>query len=77
MRRITVILVLTALLLGVGVYLFSTSDKFRVMVPEYQPPGVVVHLEQGWNESQRLRFHHTPQGTGLLLVSFRLCAARR
>ncbi len=35
-------------------------------VPAYQPPGQVVWANQGWTEAQRLRFHHTPQGTRLI-----------
>jgi len=59
--------ILIVLLLAVGAFLYLNSSQFKVVVPQYQkPPEQLVHVEQGWTEDQRLRFHHTPQGTRLV-----------
>lgn len=47
------------------VWLASCSD-LRVDIPEYEAPGKLVRLEQGWSEQEWLQFHHTPQGTRLV-----------
>lgn len=51
-----------------GGYVVSTKvlPKYTVSIPEYRDPGELVEVSQGWNEQQRLRFHHTPQGTRLV-----------
>jgi hypothetical protein len=46
------------------VWLASCGD-LRVEIPEYEAPGKLVRLEQGWTEQEWLQFHHTPQGTRL------------
>jgi len=67
MKRIAIGAVAIFLLLVGGVYLYLHQPQFRVDVPEYQnPPEKLIHAEQGWTEDQRLRFHHTPQGTRLV-----------
>lgn len=38
-------------------------DNFTVELPEYQPIGKVVWLEQKWTAEQRDWFHHADQGT--------------
>jgi hypothetical protein len=38
-------------------------DDFTVELPEYQPIGKVVWLEQKWTAEQRDWFHHADQGT--------------
>jgi hypothetical protein len=48
---------------GVGIYL---KPQFTVNTPEYQRPGKVVEVDQGWDAAKRQAFHHTPQGTRLL-----------
>ena len=66
MKRVAIGIVLGVLFLVAGAYLYL-RDKFRVDVPEYQtPPEKLISVEQGWTDDQRLRFHHTPQGTRLL-----------
>lgn len=66
MKRIAVGIALIVLLLLGGAYLYLKA-KFRVDVPEYQPPPEkLVRVEQGWTDDQRLHFHHTPQGTRLV-----------
>jgi hypothetical protein len=66
MKRIAIGLVLIALLLVGGAYLYLQQSQFRVDIPEYQkPPEQFVRAEQGWTDDQRLHFHHTSQGTRL------------
>jgi hypothetical protein len=67
MKRIVIAAVLVILLLVGGAYLYLNQPEFQVVVPDYQdPPQQFGHAEQGWNEDQRLHFHHTPQGTRLI-----------
>ena len=54
------------LLLGGGFFLSATLRKLKISVPDYQEPGELVFLDQGWTGAQRLRFHHTAQGTRLI-----------
>jgi hypothetical protein len=54
------------LLLVGGVLLFPRLQKLRVVVPEYQPTGELVLVDQGWSAAQRTAFHHTAQGTRLV-----------
>jgi hypothetical protein len=44
----------------------ASCASLRVDIPEYEAPGKVVQLEQGWTGQQWFQFHHTPQGTRLL-----------
>lgn len=54
-------------LLGVAVMAVAVMvPKLRVNIPDYQPPGELVQLEQNWTEAQRTQFHYTAQGTRLL-----------
>ncbi len=67
MKRIAIGLILIALLLVGGAYLYLQQSQFQVDVPEYQkPPEQLVRAEQGWTDDQRLHFHHTSQGTRLV-----------
>ena len=66
MRRKIVIGALVVLLIFIGAFLTPLLRKYRVQVPEYRPSGELVHLPQGWDERQWMRFHHTAQGTRLL-----------
>ena len=43
----------------------ASCANLRVDIPEYEAPGKLVRLEQGWTEQEWLQFHHTPQGTRL------------
>jgi hypothetical protein len=66
MRRLAIGAVITVLLLAGGAYLYLRQPQFRVDVPDYQnPPEQLIHSQQGWTDDERLRFHHTPQGTRL------------
>jgi hypothetical protein len=50
-----IVAILIVLLLAVGAFLFLHSNKFQVLIPEYQkPPEQMVHAEQGWTEDQRV-----------------------
>ena len=67
MKRIAIVAVLIAVLLAGGAYLYLHQPQFQVNIPDYQkPPEQLVRVEQGWTDDQRLRFHHTPQGTRLI-----------
>lgn len=56
---------LVGLVALLGVFLTSCAD-LKVEIPEYEAPGKIVRLDQGWNAQEWLEFHHTPQGTQLL-----------
>ena len=47
-------------------FVHDKLEEIRVHVPEYQRPPQLVRLDQNWTPAQRLRFHHTPQGTRLV-----------
>lgn len=67
MKAKVIFAIIIVLLLVVGSFLFLHSSQLRVVVPDYQkPPEELVHIDQGWTEDQRFRFHHTPQGTRLV-----------
>src|SRR6201995_352020 len=67
MKRIVTGAVLVVLLLAGCAYAYLQQPQFHVYVPEYQnPPEQFIHAEQGWTDTQRLRFHHTAQGTRLV-----------
>jgi hypothetical protein len=66
MRRKIIIASLVILLILIGAFLTPVLRKFQVNVPEYQAPGELVRLPQGWTPSEWYRFHHTAQGTRLL-----------
>jgi mono/diheme cytochrome c family protein len=67
MKRIAISALVIILLLVGGAYLYLHQSQFRVDVPEYEkPPEQLVRAEQGWTDDERLRFHHTPQGTRLV-----------
>ena len=59
-------LVVLALLVVAGVVAYPKLKQLRVVTPEYQVPGQLVKLEQGWNDAQRAQYHHTAQGTRLV-----------
>ena len=69
MKRGVVLSAAILLLIG-GVFGYTTLQKLKVTVPAYQPPGEVIWANQGWTEPQRLRFHHTSQGTRLIPYSW-------
>lgn len=69
MARKLVWIVLGIVLIG-SVALYPKVKQMRVEVPEYQKPGELVLLDQGWTEEQRRQFHHTPQGTQLVPYSW-------
>lgn len=67
MKRIAIGAVVIVLLLVGGADLYLHRPQFQVDVPDYQkPPEHFIRMEQGWTDDQRLRFHHTAQGTRLL-----------
>jgi len=67
MKWIAICAVAGVLLLAGGAYLYLQQPQFHVDVPEYQkPPEQLIRAEQGWTDDQRVRFHHTAQGTRLL-----------
>lgn len=66
MRRKILIALLVVLLILIPAFLIPLLRKLEVRVPAYEPPGELVRLRQGWNESEWYRFHHTAQGTRLL-----------
>jgi mono/diheme cytochrome c family protein len=66
MRKKIVVASLVVVLILIAVFLTPALRKFQVDVPEYQQPGELVRLQQGWTEAQWLEFHHTPQGTRLI-----------
>lgn len=68
-RQVIVLGVVAAVLVGGG-FLFAEIRKLRVDVPAYQPHGQLIWASQGWTEAQRLRFHHTAQGTRLVRYSW-------
>ncbi len=59
-------LVVMALAGVAGVLAYPKLKQLRVVTPEYQVPGQLVKLEQGWNDAQRVQYHHTAQGTRLV-----------
>ncbi len=56
---------LAILVIG-GVALYPKLKQLRVDTPEYQAPGELVLVNQGWSPVQRQQFHHTAQGTRLV-----------
>ena len=46
--------------------LVSGCADLSVEIPEYQPPGEPVWLEQGWSPDERFRYYHLDQGTRTL-----------
>lgn len=64
-KRIVLFAVL-ALVLVAAALVYPKLDQYRVHIPEYQRPAEIVWAQQNWSEAQRLRFHHTPQGTRLM-----------
>lgn len=62
MKRLLVIGMLAVTVAGV-LYL---KPKFTVTVPNYQAPGTLVEVDQGWDAGTRTAFHHTAQGTRLM-----------
>ncbi|MEP7355552.1 MAG: di-heme-cytochrome C peroxidase [Acidobacteriota bacterium] len=66
MRILKYLLLLIVITAGAGYAYLITSPKYHATIPQYQAPGEVVLLPQGWTDSQRLEFHHTSQGTRLV-----------
>ena len=67
MKRKSVVLVLLAVVVLLAIpFVHGKLAGLRVNVPEYRPPSKVVWLEQNWTDEQRIRFHHTSQGTRLV-----------
>jgi hypothetical protein len=59
-------LIAVAIIVAGGLFIVSTVRKLTVTIPEYQQPGELVLVGQGWSDADRLRFHHTAQGTRLI-----------
>jgi len=51
---------------GFEVFLLPRIQSFHVEIPPYQAAGEVMTLDQGWSEQDRIRFHHTAQGTQIM-----------
>ncbi len=50
--------------------LFALSCAHCAALPKYQRVDI-VHLDQGWSETQRQAYYHTPQGTELFGMRYR------
>lgn len=48
------------------VFLLPKIQAFHVEIPDYQKPGELVKLDQGWKDEDRTKFYHTPQGTQIM-----------
>jgi hypothetical protein len=66
LKKRFVIIPTIILIIIIGVVVVTKLPALTVDIPDYQQPGEVVQVNQGWTESQRLSFHHTSQGTRLV-----------
>jgi len=68
LRRPSVVSVLALLIMAacfaIAVVLLFISHEFEL--PNFERPDAVVWLPQNWNNEQRNRYYHTPQGSELL-----------
>ena len=65
-RKIIIGLSLLALAVCAGLAYVTNLPALNVNVPEYQKPGELVTVDQGWTDAQREAFHFTAQGTRLV-----------
>jgi len=71
MRKSTALIVIVIIVLLAGGYeLKRLLPSITVTVPDYQEPGQIVELDQGWSDAQRMQFHHTSQGAKLIPYSW-------
>jgi hypothetical protein len=69
MKKRIVLLILALVCLAIPafvVFALPTIQSLKVDIPEYQKPGDLVLLEQGWKAAQRTSFHYTAQGTQIM-----------
>ena len=52
--------------LTLAALLLAGCGDLTVEIPEYQPPGELVRLEQGWTPDEWFRYYHLAQGTRML-----------
>jgi cytochrome c5 len=70
-KRNALLLIVLVAVVAASPFLKRQLDRIRVDLPTYERPKNLVHAEkQNWTEEQRNRFHHTPQGTRLLPISW-------
>jgi hypothetical protein len=60
------LLTVSAGLVAAVVLVHGKLEELKVVVPEYERPPERIRLDQNWTEEERMRFHHTPQGTRLV-----------
>lgn len=69
-KRYIFLLAIVAAVAVASPFLKRQLDKIRVDLPTYERPKQAIKLDQNWTDEQRNRFHHTPQGTRLLPISW-------
>ncbi len=66
LKKLLIALLVIGAIAGGALYYVSHSPTFTVELPDYQKPGELVQLQQGWSDAQRVQFHYTSQGTRLV-----------
>ncbi len=65
-RLIIVLVILLLVAVAAVIVKVKVLPQVTVSIPDYQEPGQLVEINQGWTDAQRLQFHHTAQGTRLV-----------